>query len=354
MTIVRLGDLGAWQRSPNGAPALDADQRTLHIRCGHDIMEKLAAAGFEGDFLWFADPYVQGPVPRTDSLEEFVRIRAEFVKEQAPGRNVFEELYASYRSLERAREYDAVHIWLEHDSYDQLVLAKLLDFFSDPAMRPARLCFISVTQFPGVERFIGIGQLPPEALPVLWRDFQDVSEPQLELGKRAWDAITSPTPEALLHVIETGTPAVPTLGRALARHVRELPSLANGLSLTEHLTLQILADKGPMSAPRLFGWYTNHYEPLPFLGDTGYWTVLRGLAGAHEAALRIEEQDGLPRESNRHWRVELLPFGERLLAKQADWLRANRVERWVGGVRIDSRETRTWRFDDITHRLLCC
>src|SRR5690348_274580 len=114
------------------ADALDAGLRTLHIRCGHDIMHKLAVADFGGDFLWFADPYVQGPVPRTETLKEFVRIRATFLEEHHGVHDEFEPLMESYRDLEKARDYELVNIWMEHDSYDQLVLAKLLDFFSDP------------------------------------------------------------------------------------------------------------------------------------------------------------------------------------------------------------------------------
>ena len=337
----------AQQATAEGEPsALDAKARTLHIRCGHDIMHKLAVAGFQGDFLWFADPYVQGPVPRTATLEELVRIRARFIEAQGWNENAFETLYQSYLDLERAREYESVNIWLEHDSYDQLVFAKLLEFFSEPSKRPPRLRFISVTRFPGVERFIGIGQLPPEALRVLWNDFQDVTGEQLSLGKQAWQAITSPAPEALAALVKSGMPGLPVMARALGRHLRELPSKANGLSLTEQLTLRILADKGPMNAPRLFGWYTNHYEPLPFLGDSGYWVVLDGLAQAREPALRIEEQSGVPTEWNRHKHVQLLPFGERLLRSEADWLGANTIERWVGGVRIASAEAMHWRIDE--------
>ena len=44
--------------------------------------------------------------------------------------------------------------------------------------------------------------------------------------------------------------------------------------------------------------------------------------------------------------VALLPFGERVLKGDADWLHADHVERWVGGVRIDSRERVNWRIDD--------
>jgi hypothetical protein len=239
-----------------------------------------------------------------------------------------------------------VNIWLEHDSYDQLILAKLLDFFSDPSKRPPRLRLISVTHFPGVERFNGLGQLPPEALRVLWNDFEDVDEPQFLLGKQAWRAITSPTPEALVDLVKTETPALPTMGRALARHLRQLPSSVNGLSLTEQLTLQILAEKEPMNAARLFGWYTTHYEPLPFMGDGSYWAVLLGLAKAPKPALKIDERSDMPKEWNKHWHVELLPFGEDLLRNRADWLESNSIERWVGGVRIASRQATNWRFDN--------
>lgn len=334
------------------ADALDAGQRTLHIRCGHDIMHKLAVAGFEGDFLWFADPYVQGPVPHTQTLEDFVRIRATYLEEHHGVHDEFDPLMESYRDLEKARDYELVNIWMEHDSYDQLVLAKLLDFFSEPAKRPQRLRLISVTHFPGVQRFIGIGQLPPEALRVLWNDFEDVTERRLLLGRKAWAALTSPSPEPLLELAKSGTPALPTIAKALERHLAELPSAENGLSLTQQLTLQILAEKGALTAPRLFGWYTNQYEPLPFLGDTGYWIVLRELADAQQPAIRIEARTDTPTEWKQHWHVELLPFGERLLRNDADWLRANTVDRWVGGVHIDSRDSTSWRFERGSARIV--
>ena len=40
---------------------------------------------------------------------------------------VIEDLRQQYAALEKARNYDAVYLWFEHDSYDQLILAKLLD-----------------------------------------------------------------------------------------------------------------------------------------------------------------------------------------------------------------------------------
>lgn len=335
----------ALQAIAKGNPsALDADKRTLHIRCGTDIQHALTVAGFVGDFMPFYDPYVQGPVPQTKTLDEFIRIRAQFVEEAYQATGVTELLTTDYADLARACDYPRVVLWFEHDSYDQLILARLFQYFSDQVNRPEQLQFISVTNFPGVEIFNGLGHLPPEAMRVLWEHFTEVTDTHLNMGKKAWEAITAPTPEALLALIAEGMHELPVMVPALKRHLQELPSIKNGLSLVEQLTLQILAEKGSMNAARLFGWYTNHYEPLTFLGDTGYWFTINGLATASHPALSIYKEGDKPNE----WQVELTSVGEKLLGNQIDWVTLNGIERWVGGVHLDSGKGSVWRYDPET------
>lgn len=327
----------------SGAPAsLDNDALTLHIRCGNDIQHALVVAGFVGDFLCFADPYVQGPVPQTESEDAFVQARARFLESTTdlPFEKVYEGLQGDYHALDSARDYPRVCIWLEHDPYDQLILAKLLDYFSHPARRPPRLRLISVTHFPGVRRFNGIGQLPPDALRLLWTQFADVSAAQLDVGQQAWAAVRSPTPQALQALIDSGTLALPTLARALHRFSQEYPSAFNGLGLTEQLSLQILYDKGAMNAARLFGWYTNHYEPLPFFGDSQYWSVLGRLAGEPQPAIKLDRQGDQPRD----WKVELTDTGRALLEGQVDWLSLHEPQHWIGGAELSSPQARGWRY----------
>jgi hypothetical protein len=324
--------------------ALDSGRRVLHIRCGNDIQHALTVAGFIGDFLNFADPYVHGPVPQTATLEEFINIRAGYISSDFDP--TFEQalkgLTEDYRALEMARDYDAVYLWFEHDSYDQLIVAKLLDFFSDASMRPPILRMINITHFPGVKIFNGIGQLPPTAMRVLWEMFTDVTPAQLAIGQQAWAAIRSPVPLALQDLIATGTPALSTIAPALRRHLLQLPSKRNGLNLTENLTLQILDDKGPMNAGRLFGWYTNHYEPLAFMGDSGYWHVLEELATAGHAAISLDKQGDKPTQ----WQVALTTTGSDLLENRVDWLELNHIDRWVGGIHIDTNNERIFRITD--------
>lgn len=327
----------------SGQPtALDADARTLHIRCGTDIKHGLAIAGFNGDFMCFVDLYVHGSVPRSETFEEFLNVRATAISEFGiTFDDALARLKGEYGALKKARDYDRVMLWFEHDSHDQLILSRLLDYFSVPENQPGQLHLISVTHFPGIKRFNGIGQLPPDALRVLWQQFTPVNQQQLMLGQQAWGAITSATPEALMDLIDTGTPALPTMAIALQRHLFELPSTENGLSFTEELTLQILKDKGPMNAARLFSWYTNHYEPLPYCGDTGYWQIIFRLADTGQPAIHIARKG----DNAVEWQVTPTGLVEKLLHNETDWLTLNPVNRWVGGVKVDSRCSPIWRIN---------
>jgi len=332
----------ALQSSEPGA--LDENEKVLHIRCGTDILHTLAVAGFSGDFLPFYDPYVHGPVPSTDSLGKFLRIRASYISSKLHPNyeEVINDLRQQYAALEQAHSYDAVYLWFEHDSYDQLILTKLLDFFSDAKRRSDRLKLISITHYPGVTIFNGIGQLPPEALRVLWGEFRDVSPEQLLLGQRAWAAICSPTPDALRELIATGTPELPTMAIALDRHLKQLPSERNGLNLSENLTLKILDEKGSVNAARLFGWYTNQYEPLTFMGDTGYWQLLEDLADAYRPAIALNKEGEKPSQ----WQVVLTETGRLLLADEVDWVELNGIDRWVGGIHLSSQRGYVYRNAD--------
>jgi len=331
---IELLELSRKSLELNQPSALDGDHRALHIRCGSDIQHAMVIAGFTGDFLVFADPYVHGPVPETDTLEEFIEARAAYISydNNPPYEVALKRLQEDYSSLEKARDYDAVYLWSENDTYDQLICAKLLDFFSDKLKRPPCIKMINVTSMPGVEKFVGIGQLPPVAMRVLWQEFEEVSESQYQSAVDAWKAIRSPTPTHLQRLVETGLPDMPVMKTALDRHLKQLPSSFNGLNLTENLTLKILDNKGSMSAAQLFNWYTNHFEPLPFMGDTGYWHTLDDLANAAQPAIGLVKNG---KQSNQ-WQVSLTDIGNELLIGNRDWLSLNAVDRWVGGIHIST------------------
>jgi hypothetical protein len=314
------------------------DQGTLHIRCGSDIEPALRDAGFVGPFLAFADPFCQGPV-FDEPQEAFLARRAAFIA-TAGGLDpvqVAKKQRLAYARLANAAAHDRIVLWFEHDSFDQLILAYILRHLGTLEQRPA-VELICIDDFPVEPRFIGLGQLSSADLAGLWEaGRQPVTEAQYTLGATVWSALVEPTPHNLVRIVQAGTPVLPMCAPALRRHLQELPGRKTGLSLTEELTLQTLADAGALTGGALFVTLTESVEPLPFMGDLMYWHDLRRLAEG--GAIEVKGEDGPADE--RCFR--LTDLGRPCLQGETDWVAHMPGERHVGGIRVAGDGTKVWR-----------
>lgn len=320
----------------SGTPPVLDTQNTLHLRCGSDIRHGLKIAGFVGEFLEFADPFCQGPVPDLP-LDQFIEIRAKFIAEDyliAP-KDALARAKREYGALTTLADFYHVVLWFEHDSYDQLILAFLTDFIN--ATRPnTTIEVISVGEVPGIDRFIGLGQLSPELLIWCWENHRrPLTDAMLEFGSKAWQAIRSPDPKSLETFItsaQRNSAPLPHMIKALERHYAELPDPKTGLGLTQKLTLQIIKDHGPITAGKVFGHLMRSYDPLPFLGDLMFWADVKGMMQCHEPLLTIT-----PPPENPIWAERVLTLtetGQQTLAGNQNFLDNFTGIRWVGGVRV--------------------
>ncbi|MEQ8754642.1 MAG: DUF1835 domain-containing protein [Coleofasciculus sp. G1-WW12-02] len=323
----------------------DADCKTLHLRCGCDIQQGLKQAGFLGDFLEFADPYCQGTLPDDSNFSHFLSQRANFIS-QAYGielKDAHKRLEREYDRLHKSHHYPRIVLWFEHDVYDQLILAYILHHFWHSGSQPEQLELICLDKFPGIHRFLGLGQLSPEALRTLWYQRQPMTPKRLELGHRVWQGLTASSPQALNCIINQGLPELPFMAQALHRHLQELPWIEDGLSLTERLTLTLLLEKGAMTGGQLFKTLTLEKEPLPYLGDTMYWQVLATLSHLLYPPFDIDiDTIHLP------WSRRILQLndtGHALLNRQVHGLQLNPINRWVGGVPLCSHQP-LWLWDE--------
>jgi len=326
------------------AEAVDADVETLHIRCGSDLRSSLENARFAGAFLEYSDPLCQGPVVQD---EGWLERRAEFLVHAfgpSTGRDathIADDLHRAENALQSAAErYQRVVLWFEHDTYDQLVLARCLAQFAETP--PRRLELISVDRFPGATRFIGLGQLPPEALRLLWEERQPVTQRQASAGGLVWEMLRSPDPTRLARAVRGGIPELPHLARALRRHCQELPWSDDGLSLTERLVLQVLAER-PRTVGQTFAELMLSREPLPWLGDLMFLFIVESMKRAAEPVF-TGAFDG----DDRRWvreQLTITALGRAVLAGEVDWLSLFPPERWLGGVHIGSGRP-CWRWDD--------
>lgn len=314
-------------------PGFTADDEAAvqHWRCGNDIAHSLRTAGFAGAFQMFEDPMVMGPVCALPE-EQYWQVRAAYIQ-QAFNLSIqdVEQRQAAQRTALAGLNSDSkIVLWCEGDAYDQLFLIRVLA--SLPSL-PRRLELIEITQVPGVERFIGIGQLAPDLLAWLWPQRRALGEDVLALARQTWAAYTAPDPRAWAALAGLQHTALPLLGRALARQLQELPGANDGLSLTERLLLRILASRGELPAGRVFAQLMMQDEPLPYLGDMMFHVLLQPLIHAPHPLLL----EG-PGESWAQRPLRLTALAEQVLAGQAHWLDHNPAQRWVGGVLIDAAD----------------
>ncbi|MFK0310720.1 DUF1835 domain-containing protein [Pseudomonas sp. NPDC090233] len=307
----------------------DGEAGVKHWRCGNDIAHSLRIAGFSGVFQMFDDPMVMGPVPALPE-DQYWQVRATYTQQAFNlGAQDIEQRQTNQRAaLAQLNADSEMVLWCEGDAYDQLFLVRVLA--SLPCL-PRRLELIEITEVPGVERFIGIGQLAPDLLAWLWPQRRALGEDALALAKQAWAAYTAPDPRAWATLAAQEHPSLPRLRAALARQLQELPGVNDGLSLTERLLLRILAQKGEMPAGRVFAQLMMHDEPLPYLGDQMFHVLLQPLIHA-PLPLLLEG----PGEAWAQRPLRLTELGQSILNGQANWLDQAPPPRWVGGVLVNA------------------
>ncbi len=315
--------------------------RTLHILNGDSTAGLLRQGGVPGTLAVWADVLHDGPVPPVVlGSEAWREVRARFIAETgwASPADARQTLAEWDRGIERFGEFDEAVIWCEHDLFDQLLLARHLAWFADRELGATVLSLICIGEYPGRPAFRGLGELEPEELAALFPTRRPVSRAQLELGRRAWAAFTSPDPRAIERLVaaEDTTP-LPFLAGALRRHLEEFPSVKNGLSRTERQILELVAS-GTTGLRRLFP-AVHARETLFYIADASFLGRLRRLAAGAHALLRLE-----------NGAVAIAEAGRRVLEGRDDSIRLNGIDVWLGGVHLAGREA-AWRWDSAAGRL---
>ena len=250
-------------------------------------------------------------------------------------------------AIERHDSYDELILWFEHDLFDQLNLVQLLTWIRErlPGAKPVTL--VCVGSFPGRPRFKGLGELTPGELASLLETRHRVGHAQYSLAERVWLAFREPTPEALDRLRHTDTTALPYLAPALARFLEEYPWTIDGLSRTERRLLQ-LADPGPVNLTAVF--------PRMHDGEDFYYVTDCSLAVMAEALSRTSPPL-LTRAASHtddgevlHRSVMLTDLGRAVLAGQQDRIAACGIDRWLGGVHLQSGAN-LWRWDAARQRI---
>ena len=287
--------------------------------------------------IW-ADPLNEGPVPGNVSDDELLMIRARFLASQDDASGVASDLQQWRQAVDHEDGYDELVLWFEHDLFDQLNLIQLLTHLGGgPRSKPATL--VCIDRYPGHPGFKGIGELDPRDIEILFAARRPVTAAQIALASRAWAAYRSPDPRAIEALLNADTSALPFLAPALARHLEEFPSDADGLSRSERRMMEQAID-GPVAIhaafPRMHQGETAYY-----IADSWFVDRARELSSASPALVDLSilpgEPGGLPDGT-----IALTAAGREVLGG-ADRVQLCGIDRWLGGVHVRGHG-RAWRW----------
>jgi hypothetical protein len=308
---------------------------TLHVTNGDYAADGIRAAGVEGQVLPWRDVLHEGPVPAGLPLAELSALRASWIAAQGEAWGDSATVAGSFaeRDTALAGEYDEIVLWFEHDLYDQLQLIQLLDLLAEHG---TRLSLVNPPEY--------LGSASTERLAELFTTREPVTSAQLELGARAWAAFRAPEPGGVQRVVEEGAAPLPFLAAALRRHLEQFPSVRDGLSRTERQILESVAG-GALTVRDAFVAHNQREDPI-WLGDAPFFGHVQALASGSRPLLRIEPA---PRWIDQ--RLELTDAAREVLGGRLDRVRANGIDRWLGGVHLQGDEAR-WRWDGERQRLV--
>ena len=329
---------------------------TLNITNGDCAADTLRHV-VEGQVETAKDVLHEGPCPPLEG-DAWHEVRARFLSGDDTAR--FQAIKAGLAQADETiavacRRDDGIVLWFEHDLFDQLAIIRVLDLIArtqlDARKGGADWSMVCIESFPGIDRFIGLGQLTASQLATLVGTGVPVIAGHLELAREAWRAFRAPDPTALVYLARQldaarvasseGAPVLPFLGDALLRFLAEYPSAANGLSRTEQLALQVLT-AGPSPAGALFA-ATQSEEERPFMGDSTFFDILQRLATARVPLVSIATAADDPGVRSRP--VTITAAGRDVLACRADHLRLNGIDIWRGGVHLAGSDGSPWRWD---------
>lgn len=298
--------------------------RVLNITNGDAVIEIMEKANIIGDFLPWRDFLHEGPVPQNFTLSQLSKIRAHFIHEQGFGE--LSDIYLNFQrrdaTLADYRSYDKIILWFEHDLYDQLQLIQILAWFAEQTLLETPLLSMICTNN-------YLGECSEQQILTLSLYEEAITPKHLTLAQKAWSAFCEPTPVSWFNLLQEETKLLPFLNAAIKRMLEEYPNKNNGLSRSAHEALLVIS-KGKEKPYEIFTAYQEQ-EERKFMGDVIFWKILDDFK---EHKLILSKENGK--------KLTITPLGQKILRGEKNRLSIKPLNRWIGGVNLNSDNLWCW------------
>lgn len=262
----------------------------LHITSGDRAGEKLAEAGLPGEILVWHDLLYEGPRtpgwPDRDTLQR----RSLFIEEMTGGglarQEVLHTFEVQYERISKLPAETPVVLWFDACLFDQSMLVHLLSCLNHQGIS-RQVMLLCIDQFPGIEPFIGLGQLDPAQLFSRYDSRRSVSGFQFRFACEVDRVFAGQDFKLAADLSRQKKAPIKWVPAAMRRWLQELPDPDSGLGRLEAMALEAVR-QGYRKPWDIFHHAAAAETPPQFWGDTTLWAKLNGLAARHPPLVRIE------------------------------------------------------------------
>jgi hypothetical protein len=318
----------------------------LIITNGDSAASIIKASGLadHAEVVAWRDVLHDGPIPNKESLEDFSKVRLNWLLDN--GRGDHDELYIQFTErnfiMHNHHRFTDVELWFEHDLFDQLQLIQVLDFFASEG-RTQGIMLVQTNDF--------IAQQNPNNIDHFYDMARNIDRDDLAIAAKSWKALSHSSPYEWYALLQD--PAIRCLTYlelAIKRMLQELPDFASGLTRTQRIILQGIPEDDETLPGPLFKWFSDYDQPN-FMGDASFMDALDELrfcqtpllSGKHKRFRDVWNADPIERTAWMRNPVSLTDAGKAALAGLFDHIERNQISRWWGGTMISPAND--WRWD---------
>lgn len=277
----------------------------LHVLNGDSTAVSFGGTGLPGRRAVWREALCEGRVAWHADPLAVLRERSSFFPDYEHQVLAEWEVIAAHRG--------PVVLWFEFDLFCQINLLFLVSYLPDE--NPVFL--ICPGDHPEIPNFHGLGECNARQLAALYVTRIHLTEADRQAARLLWKAYTSPDPEALAAVRDTG-PFV-HFPAAISLHLQRFPSVTTGLNRIETFFLEQLLRK-PAGLSTLLPAFWRAYPGFGF-GDTQLKDILNDLV-----------RYGLLTDNGVDY--SLTPDGHAVWTGSSDYVSRWTGSRWLGGCEL--------------------